>query len=83
MVKEGINSWKTEGKVFFGPTKNQKKSIRFRRSIFAIKEIKKNEIFTHKNIKILRPAIGLKPKFYFDMIGKKVEQILKNFHQSN
>ena len=22
MVKEGINAWKTEGKVFFGPTKN-------------------------------------------------------------
>ena len=79
MVKEGINAWKAKGKVFFGPTKSEKKSIRFRRSIFAIKEIKKNEIFTHKNIKILRPAIGLKPKFYFDMIGKKSRANIKKF----
>ena len=79
MVKEGINAWKAKGKVFFGPTKNEKKSIRFRRSIFAIKEIKKNEIFTHKNIKILRPAIGLEPKFYFDMIGKKSRANIKKF----
>lgn len=59
--------------------KSEKDSIIFRRSIFAIKEIKKNEIFTHKNIKILRPAIGLKPKFYFDMIGKKSRANIKKF----
>ena len=43
----------------------------FRRSIFSIKDIKKGEKFSKKNIKTLRPSIGLEPKYFFKIEGKK------------
>lgn len=42
----------------------------FRRSIYVIKDIKKGEKFTTKNLKILRPALGLKPKYFSKVLGK-------------
>lgn len=42
-----------------------------RRSIFASSNIKKGEIITRENIKVIRPGIGLHPKFFFEILGKK------------
>jgi len=43
----------------------------FRRSIFAVENIKKGEKFSKKNIKVLRPSVGLEPKYFFKIVGKK------------
>ena len=42
-----------------------------------IRNINKNEKITEKNIKVLRPAIGISPKYYFKVLGKKVNKKLK------
>ena len=41
-----------------------------RRSIVAKKKIKKGEVFTHENIEMKRPALGISPMNYWDLIGK-------------
>jgi pseudaminic acid synthase len=41
------------------------------RSLFVVQDIKKGELFTQKNIKILRPGKGLHPKHLSIIIGKK------------
>jgi sialic acid synthase SpsE len=51
-----------------------------RRSIFTIKEIKKGEKFTIKNIQCLRPASGLSAAEYSKILGKKSKKELKSFH---
>lgn len=43
---------------------------RFRRSVFAVKDIKKGEKFTSQNVRIIRPAFGLPPKQYAEIIGQ-------------
>ena len=48
-----------------------KKMKLFRRSIFAIKDIKKGDIFSDKNIKRIRPGNGIPPTYYNLIIGKK------------
>ena len=55
----------------FYRNKNELKNLKFRRSIYAIKNIKKNEKFSEKNIKTIRPASGLNPKFYFKILNRK------------
>ena len=42
----------------------------------AIKDIKKGEVFTETNIKSLRPGLGIHPKYYYEIIGKKATQHL-------
>jgi N,N'-diacetyllegionaminate synthase len=47
-----------------------------RKSIYANSIIKKNEKFTSKNIKLKRPGVGMHPKKFEKIIGKKSK---KNF----
>ena len=50
---------------------SDKKMKLFRRSIFAIKDIKKGDLFSDKNIKRIRPGNGIPPTYYNLIIGKK------------
>lgn len=52
-----------------------KKKIQ-RRSIYVTEKIKKNEKFTLKNTKSVRPGLSLHPKFYDKILGKKTKKNL-------
>ena len=45
--------------------------IYVRKSVYAKKTIKKGEKFTKNNLCLKRPAIGMQPKKYFFLLGKK------------
>jgi pseudaminic acid synthase len=47
-----------------------------RRSLFVVKNIKAGEILTFENIRSIRPGIGLHPKFYNSILGKKASKNL-------
>jgi len=70
LVEETSKAWHALGKVNYGPTKKEKASSRFRRSIYVIKDIKKGDEFTIKNISIIRPGDGLIPKYYKTILGQ-------------
>ena len=71
-LREDIDvTFKLLGKNFFFRNKNENKSKIFRRSIFTIKNIKKGEKFTKDNIRVIRPGIGLEPKYYNKVLNKK------------
>ena len=46
------------------------------RSIYVSKNVKKNEVISKDNIKIVRPAYSLDPKYYYRIIGKKYKKNL-------
>lgn len=52
-------------------TEGEKASTVFRRSIFAVKNIKAGEKFTEENIRVIRPGYGLKPKHFKEVVEKK------------
>ncbi len=65
-----------KNKNFFR-SKKELENIKFRRSIFSLKDIKKGEKFSPENIKVVRPSDGLDPKFYEKLIGKKSKFSIK------
>jgi len=77
MVDNIRNVEKMIGKVSYEITENKKKSFKFKRSLFISKDINKGEIITEENIKSVRPADGLSPKYYNCILGKKVKKDLK------
>ncbi len=77
LVIESKVAWKALGKVFYGPTKNEINSLKFRRSIYCCKDIKKDEKFTKNNLKIIRPSLGIEPKFFGKILGKKAKTNIK------
>ena len=53
------------------------KSKIHRRSIYCSKDIKKGELFSKENIKIVRPSFGLNPEYYSKLIGKNMIKNIK------
>ncbi len=53
-----------------------KANLRGRRSLYIAKDIKAGEIITEQHLKSVRPSFGLHPKYYQEVIGKKVSRDL-------
>ena len=60
----------SSGKTYYGSTISEIKSLKYRRSIYVCKVINKGEKITRQNIKLVRPAKSLDPKFYYKILGK-------------
>lgn len=73
LVRESEQAFLSLGKISYEISPAEKKSIRFKRSVYVVKNIKKGEIFSKKNIRVIRPGDGLAPKYFDDIIGKKAK----------
>lgn len=74
LVDESKKTWQALGTIKYGVTESEKIGLQFRRSIYVIKDIDKDEQLTNKNIRIIRPGKGLLPKHFDKILGKKVNQ---------
>lgn len=74
MVKAIREVEKALGTVTYELTEKQKKGREFCRSLFAVEDIKKGEVFSEKNVRSIRPGYGLHPKYYKEIIGKKANR---------
>jgi pseudaminic acid synthase len=61
---------KALGKVLYEPSKKERESRRYRRSLFAVKDIQEGEFLTEENIRSIRPADGLHPRYFDQIIGR-------------
>lgn len=77
MVQEIRLVEKAIGDVQYGITSQELENVSFRRSIFAVEDIKEGDSLTQENIRIIRPGNGLAPKHYKDIIYKKVNRDIK------
>jgi len=65
------------GKIHYGLTKDERRSRVFRRSLFSVKDINKGDIFSEENVRSIRPANGLKPKYLKLILGRKAKRFIK------
>ena len=70
LIVETKRAWQALGKVHYGPTAIEEKSLVFRRSIYVSKDISAGELFDKENIRIIRPGDGAPPSLYLEIIGK-------------
>ncbi|MGB4903556.1 MAG: pseudaminic acid synthase [Saprospiraceae bacterium] len=74
MVKAVREAEKAIGKVDYNLTDKQKKGKDFSRSLYIVENIAEGEVLTEKNIRSIRPGFGLHPKFFKEVLGKKVKR---------
>jgi pseudaminic acid synthase len=71
LVEEAQRACLALGKVTYNIQEAEKNSRLFKRSIYASKDIKAGEPFTLDNIKIIRPALGMEPKYWDWVLTQK------------
>ena len=66
------------GNVCYCSGSHGEDSLKFRRSLYVVEDIKKGASFSKRNIRVIRPGYGLAPKYYDEVIGKKaIENIAR------
>ena len=74
LVEETERAWQAIGNVLIGPTEAEKSSMSGRRSIYIARDILSGEELNQENMKVIRPNLGLAPKYYDFVLGKKVNK---------
>jgi N-acetylneuraminate synthase len=76
LVIETERAFQSLGKVKYGSSKKEEKSRIFRRSLYIAEDIKKGDFLNKSNLRIVRPGMGLPPKYYDILLGRKVKRDL-------
>jgi pseudaminic acid synthase len=77
LVIESERAFLAMGQVFYGVQEAEKKSLRFKRSLYVVKDVKAGDTFTTDNLRVIRPGDGMQPKYYETILGKKASQDIK------
>jgi N-acetylneuraminate synthase len=72
LVLETERAWQALGSVTYGPTAAEAKSLVFRRSLYVAQDMRAGEAFSTRNLRVVRPGNGLHPRFYEQLLGKRV-----------
>ncbi|WP_273426613.1 pseudaminic acid synthase [Marinobacter sp.] len=76
LVEESERAWASVGSVVYGGAAIEKKSLKFRRSLYIANNVKAGDILTEENLRIVRPGYGLAPKNIDVLLGRKVNRDL-------
>lgn len=67
-------AWQALGQVNYGRKSSEQGNAQFRRSLYFVKDLKAGDVIDESSIRSVRPGFGLPPKFYDEILGKKVTQ---------
>jgi len=77
LVVETERAWQALGEVRYGPTPAEEKGRQRRRSLYIGQDLAAGELLTPANLRRIRPGLGMAPRFYEAMLGKRVTQAVK------
>ena len=71
---ETERAWQAIGRITYGGTPAEQRSKELRRSLYISRDMRKGEVLTRDNLRIVRPGFGLAPKFFDVMLNMPVNQ---------
>lgn len=74
LVTETERAFLALGHIQYGIQDIEKPSLAYKRSIYVAQNIKAGELFTTQNLRRIRPANGLEPKYYELLLGKQASK---------
>jgi len=77
LVDESERAWQAIGQVSYGPTPDEVASLKFRRSLYITQDLTAGAVLTAKNVRAIRPGLGLSPKELKRVLGMRLTQPAK------
>ena len=77
LVSEAERAWQSLGKISYGATSAEQKSLVFRRSLYVVKDIEAGDVFSADNVRAIRPGLGLAPRWMDTVLGMTAKKAIK------
>jgi len=78
LCKETKDAWLSLGCAGYERKAAEEANIKFRRSVYFVKDIKAGEVISKECVRRIRPGFGLPPKFEKEIIGKVAKKDIKS-----
>ena len=72
LCKDSKTAWSALGRVDYGRKSSEEGNVKFRRSLYFVKDLKAGDVITEDAVRSVRPGFGLAPKHLVNLIGKRV-----------
>ncbi len=72
LCRDSKTAWQALGKVDYGRKSSEQGNVKFRRSLYFVKDLAVGDIVTPDCIRSVRPGFGLAPKYLDFVLGKKL-----------
>lgn len=72
LCRDSKTAWAALGKVDYGRKSSEQANVKFRRSLYFVKDLRAGEVITPDAVRSVRPGFGLAPKHYNSLIGRKI-----------
>jgi N-acetylneuraminate synthase len=73
LVIESERARQALGKISYGHTSAEEKSLKFRRSLYVVENLRAGDKLSEKNLRRIRPGLGLPPAHYEEVLGRAVK----------
>jgi N-acetylneuraminate synthase len=73
LTQAAYNAWLALGKAGYGRPQAEENSKIFRRSIYFVRDLPAGAIITNQDIRRIRPGMGLPPKHFDELLGKRLK----------
>lgn len=77
LVVETQRAWQALGQVSYGPLPAELKSLQFRRSLYVVEDLRAGDVLSERNVRAIRPGLGLPPKHLEQVLGHRVAADVK------
>lgn len=77
LCRDSKIAWKALGKADYGMKSSERSNVKFRRSLYFVKDMKAGETITVDCVQSVRPGFGLAPKYLEQITGKKLKRDIR------
>ncbi|HMW49717.1 MAG TPA: pseudaminic acid synthase, partial [Cellvibrionaceae bacterium] len=73
LCRDSKTAWAALGKVDYGRKSSEQGNVKFRRSLYFVKDLKAGEVITPDAVRSVRPGFGVAPKYLNQILGKRIQ----------
>ncbi|HEY7809917.1 MAG TPA: pseudaminic acid synthase [Allosphingosinicella sp.] len=77
LVRDCKSAWRALGRVNYDLCGSEAASLKFRRSLYVVRDVAEGELLTKENVRSIRPGFGLAPKHMGSILGQPAARVLK------